>query len=30
MAKGVRWSDGSGVEVRDMRDAETALAIIRG
>jgi hypothetical protein len=29
MAKGVRWSDGSGVEVRDMRDAETSLAIIR-
>jgi hypothetical protein len=27
MAKGGRWSDGSGVEVRDMRDAETTLAI---
>jgi len=29
MAKGGRWSDGEGVEVRDMRDAETTLAIIR-
>jgi len=29
MAKGGRWSDGQGVEVRDMRDAETTLAIIR-
>jgi hypothetical protein len=30
MAKGVMWSDGSGVEVRDMPGAETTLAIIRG
>src|SRR3954463_12242145 len=29
MAKGGRWSDGWDVEVRDMRDAETTLAIIR-
>src|SRR3954468_19238368 len=29
MAKGGRWSDDRGVEVRDMRDAETTLAIIR-
>jgi len=29
MAKGGRWSDGELVEVRDMRDAETTLAIIR-
>ena len=29
MAKGGRWSDSRGVEVRDMRDAETTLVIIR-
>jgi retron-type reverse transcriptase len=29
MARGVRWSDDENVEVRDMRDAETTLAIIR-
>ena len=29
MAKGGRWSDGEGGEVRDMRDAETTLAILR-
>ena len=29
MARGGRWSDGEVVEVRDMRDAETTLAIIR-
>ena len=29
MAKGGRWSDGRDGEVRDMRDAETSLAIIR-
>ena len=29
MAKGGRWSDGRGVEVRDMRDAETPPTIIR-
>src|SRR3954449_9479721 len=28
MAKGGRWFDGRSVEVRDMRDADTTLAII--
>ena len=28
MAKRVRWSDDGTVEVREMRDAETVLAII--
>src|SRR3954453_13934513 len=29
MAKGGRWLDGRGLEVRDMRNADTTLAIIR-
>jgi hypothetical protein len=29
MAKGGRWSDGRGGEVRDMRDAEPNPTIIR-
>ena len=30
MAKGDRWSDDPNVEVREMRNAETVLGVIRG
>ena len=29
MAKGDRWSDNQDVEVREMRNAETVLGVIR-